>query len=83
MDRLDYRVRRGRQEAVDQVRAGDRLRLGATITFEFGPYPGEREWLAIIIEREPHDILLFGLGVRLRLIFREAVGRDQAAVFRL
>jgi hypothetical protein len=25
MDRLDYRVRRGRQEAVDQVRAGDRL----------------------------------------------------------
>jgi hypothetical protein len=65
------------------VRAGDRLRLGATITFEFGPYPGEGERRAITIEREPDDILLFGLGVRLRRILRKAVGGDQATVFRL
>jgi hypothetical protein len=51
------RVRRRGEEAVDQVRAGDRLRLGATITFEFGPDASEREWRAIIIEREPHNVL--------------------------
>jgi len=65
MDRFDDRVRRRGQEPVDQVRAGDRLRLGATIAFEFGPDTGERERRAILIEREPDDILLFGLRVRL------------------
>jgi hypothetical protein len=44
---------------------------------EFGPDPGEREWRAIIIEREPDDILLFGLGVRLRRVLREAVGQTR------
>jgi hypothetical protein len=59
------------------VRAGDRLRLGATITFEFGPYAGEREWRAIIMEREPDNVLLFGLAVRLRRVLREAIRRTR------
>jgi hypothetical protein len=34
-------IRRGRQEAVDEMRAGDRFGLGATVALEFGSYPGE------------------------------------------
>jgi len=52
------------EDLITYLWTGDGLRLGATIAFEFGPDPGEREWRAIIIEREPHDILLFGLRVR-------------------
>ena len=37
----------------------------------------------ILIEREPHHIFFLGLRVRLRRIFGEAVGPDQATVFRL
>jgi hypothetical protein len=37
MDRLDHRIRRGRQEAVDLMRPGDRLGLGTALAFEFGP----------------------------------------------
>jgi hypothetical protein len=62
VDRLNDRVRRRGQEAVDQVRAGERLRLGATIAFEFGPDTGERKRRAIIIEREPDDIPLLVSG---------------------
>jgi hypothetical protein len=61
MNRLDNCVRRRRQEAIDQVRAGDRLRLGAAITLEFSPDPAEGEQRSVIIEREPHHVLLFGL----------------------
>jgi hypothetical protein len=43
------------------VRAGDRLRLGATVAFEPGPEPAKGEQRAIIIDRKPDDILL-GLG---------------------
>jgi hypothetical protein len=74
MDRFNDRVRRGGQEAIDKMRTWDRLRLGATITFEFGPYPGEGERRAITIEREPDDILLFGLEVRLRRVLRSWPG---------
>jgi hypothetical protein len=64
------------------VRAGDRLRLGATIAFEFGPDTGECKQRAIIIERKPDDILLFGLRIRLRRILGKTVCRDQASAFR-
>ena len=37
MDRLDDRIRRRGQKAIDVVRAGGRLRFRATIAFEFGP----------------------------------------------
>jgi hypothetical protein len=37
MDRLNNRVRRGRQEAVDEVRPGDWLGLGAPVAVEPGP----------------------------------------------
>ena len=37
MDRLDHRIGRGRQEAIDQMGPGDRLRLGAMVALELGP----------------------------------------------
>ena len=60
MDRLDHRVRCRRQEAVDQVRPRDRLRLGATVAFELGPEPAEGEQRSVLIEREPDDVLFAG-----------------------
>ena len=83
VDRLDHRVRRRRQEAVDEMRAGDRLRLGATVALELGPDAGEGDQRPVVIQREPDDVLLLGLGVRLRRVFGEAVERHQAAVLRL
>jgi Phage integrase family len=41
MDRLDDRVRRGRQKAVDEVRAGDRLRLRAPVSFDSVQIPAK------------------------------------------
>jgi hypothetical protein len=64
------------------VRAGDRLRLGATIAFEFGPESAEGEQRAVIIEREPDDVLLLGLWVRLRRILRKAICWDKATALR-
>jgi hypothetical protein len=40
MDRLDHRVRRRGQEAVREVRVGDRLGLAAAISLELGPDAG-------------------------------------------
>jgi hypothetical protein len=37
MDRVDHGVRRRRQEAVGEMRPGDRLGLGTALAFEFGP----------------------------------------------
>lgn len=54
--------------AIDQMRVGNGFRLGAPVVLEFGPDASEREQRAAIIDREPHDIFLFGLGVRLRRI---------------
>ena len=68
MDRLDYRVRRGRQGAVDQVRAGDRFGLCTALAPEFGPDPTEREQRTVLVEREPNDVLLFCFRVRLRRV---------------
>ena len=83
MDRLDYRIRRGRQEAVDEMRARDWLRLGAPIALELSPEPAEGEQRSVVVQREPNDVLLFRFRVWLRRVFREAVCRDQATIFRL
>src|SRR5215216_1540720 len=61
---------------------GDRLGLSASLAPEFGPYPREGEQRAILIEGEPNDILLFGLGVRLRRVLSETVRRNKTPVFR-
>jgi hypothetical protein len=37
------RVRRRRQEAIDEMRPGDRLRLGATVALELSPEPAKDE----------------------------------------
>jgi len=57
MDRLDHRIRCRGQEAVDKVRAGDRLRLGAPVAFEFGPDAREGEQRSVLVEGEPNDVL--------------------------
>ena len=64
-DRLDDRVRRRRKEAVDEVRAGDRLGLGAAIALELGPDAGKGAERSIISQREPHDVFLLRLRGRL------------------
>jgi hypothetical protein len=43
----------------------------------------EGEQGAVIAEREPHHVFLFGLRVRLRRVLGEAIDRDQASVLRL
>ena len=80
MDRLDHGVRLSRQEPIDVMRPSDRLGLGATAAVERGPDAGEGEQRPILIERELNNIFLFSLGVGLRRVFGEAVGRHQAAV---
>jgi hypothetical protein len=64
VDRLDQRVRRGRQEPVDEVRAGDWLRLGPTVAAEFGPDTGKSKQRPVIVEREPDKsfFLVSGFG---------------------
>src|SRR6516225_5526793 len=73
MDRRDDGIRRGRQKAVDLMRARDRLRLGATVAAERGPDAGEGEQRPVIGERKPHHVLLLGLWVWLWRVFGEAV----------
>jgi len=51
--RLDDRVRRRCQEAIDEVWAGDRCGLGAAVAPELCPYPSEGEERSIFIQREP------------------------------
>jgi hypothetical protein len=51
--------------------------------FELGPDSGEDEQGPVVVQGEPHDILLAGRGIGLRRIFGEAVGRDQTSVLRL
>jgi hypothetical protein len=47
--RLDHRIRRGRQEAVNEVRARHRLGLGTTVALEFGPDAGKGRERPIIV----------------------------------
>jgi len=63
--------------------AGDRLGLCAAVALVLGPDTGEGRERSIIIEPEPDDVFLFGLGVRLWRVFREAVERNKTTIFRL
>ena len=83
MYRLNDRVRCRRQEAVDEMRPGDRLRFGATVALELSPEPAKGEQRTVVVEREPHHVFLFGLWVRLGRVFSKAVRRDEAAIFRI
>jgi hypothetical protein len=64
MDRLDNRVRRGRQEPVHKMWTGDRFGFRAPVALEFSPDAREGEQRAVLIEGEPNDILAVGLWVR-------------------
>jgi hypothetical protein len=76
MDWRDHRVGRRCQEAIDLMRSGDRLRLRATVAIERGPDASKREQGPVLIEREPDDILLLGLRVRIWSVLGEAVCRN-------
>jgi hypothetical protein len=65
------------------MRPRHRLRLRAAITVEVRPDASEGAQRAVVVEREPDDILFFRLRVRLRRVLGEAVDRDKAAVLRL
>jgi hypothetical protein len=83
VNRLDDGIRGRRQEAIDQMRAGDRLRLRAAVALEFCADPGKRRQRPIVAEGKPDNILFLGRGVRFRRVFGEAIERHQAAAFRL
>jgi len=57
--RMDWRddcVRRRRQEAVDEVSAGDWLGLGAAIPVERRPDAGKCEQRSVVVQREPDNV---------------------------
>ena len=81
MDRFDDGVRRGRQEAVDEVWTGYRLRFRTTVASELSPDSGERTKRTVLIERKPDNVFLLCLRIRFRRIFREAIQRDKAPIF--
>ena len=60
----------------------DWLGLRAALAFKLSPDTSERGQRSIMIEREPHHVLLLRFWIRLGSVFREAVGRDKAAVLR-
>ena len=43
---------------------GNRLGLGAAVTFELGPDAGKGGERPIVVQRKPDDVLLFGLRIR-------------------
>jgi hypothetical protein len=49
VDRLDHRVWCRGQEAIDEMRPRDRLRLGATVAFVLGPDAREREQGPVLV----------------------------------
>jgi hypothetical protein len=79
IDRLDHCVRCGRQEAIDEMRPRDRLRLGATITLELGPESTNSGRSSLSANQTN---VLLRPRVRLRRVFGEAVGWDQAPALR-
>jgi hypothetical protein len=75
MDRRDDHVRLCGQEPVNKVRAEDRFGLRAAIISGFGPEASEGEKRAVVIESEPNNALLIGLGIglaaeRFSVVFR-------------
>jgi len=83
MDRRDDGVRRRHQVAVDLMRTRDRLGLGTAVAVKRRPDAGEAKQRPPIVQREPNDVLLLRLWVRLRRVLREAVRWHQATVLRL
>jgi hypothetical protein len=83
MDRLNDGVRRRRQEAVDLMWPGYRLRLSAAIAVECRPDARERRERAIVAERESNNVFLLRFWVRLRRVLGEAVERCEATVLSL
>jgi hypothetical protein len=83
MDRLDNRVRRGRQEAVDLMRAGDRLGFRAAVAAVGGSEPGEGGEGPVLTKRELDDVLFLGLRIGFWRVFREAIERHEAPALRL
>ena len=83
MDRLDDHVWRRGQETIDKMRTGDRLRFRSAVPVKSCPDAGKAKQRPALVAREPDDVLVFGLGVRLRRILGKAIGRHQAAVFGL
>jgi hypothetical protein len=63
VDRLDYRVRRRGQEAIDEMRSGDRFGLGAAVASVFRLDASESGQRPVIVEREPNDVFFLGLQV--------------------
>jgi hypothetical protein len=66
---------------MDQVGTGDRLRLRAALAFEFSPDADERKQGTVVIQRKRGPS--FRRRIRVWRVFGKAVGRNQAAVFRL
>ena len=73
MDRLYDGVRRRRQDPVDKMGTGNRLGLGAAVTFELGPDAGKGGERPIVVQRKPDDVLLFGLGIWFGRVLGEAI----------
>src|SRR6202041_1922829 len=63
MDRLQHRVRCRRQEAIDEMRPGYRLRLGATVALELRPDASERRQQSVVVEG---DVRAIGRAARRR-----------------
>src|SRR3981189_1289065 len=80
MYRFNDRVRRRRQETINQVRTGDRFGFRSPITPELGPYSREGAQRTIFILCEPYDIFRPGLRVRLRRVLRKAVEGNETPV---
>ena len=72
MDGFDHRVRSRGQEAIDQVRVGDRLRLGATVALELGAELAKVN-RGVIVERKPNHVFFlvcgFGSGAYFAKLF--------------
>jgi hypothetical protein len=64
MHGLNNGVGRSREEAIDEVRAGNGFRLGATVAPEFGPDAIERRERSVIVERDQTTSFfsVFGFG---------------------
>ena len=88
MDRFNDRVGFRGQEAVDEVRAGDWLRLDTTIALELGPQSAKGEQRSVLIERKPNHVLFLVSGLVVRPIcakpgtfggffYCESLGLDQ------
>jgi hypothetical protein len=73
MDRLDDGIGRGGQKPINEVRAGDRLGLGAAGALELCPDPGEGSQRSLVVQGKPDDVLFLRLWIGLGSVFRKIV----------